>query len=199
VSVPIPDPRAFRRTAGLFATGVTIVAASGGDGVVGMTANAVCSVSLNPLLLLVCVGRTARLAAHLDVGTPFSVNILRSEQQVLSRYFAGGWRDLPRPEFHFEPWGPAHRLVGALAAIRCVIDRCLDGGDHWIVIGRVTDLHEGGPPADPLTFFAGRYRSLAPAAPEAPPEVVGPDGVSVYYEEWSAAPQTRPTAVEPGE
>lgn len=191
-----PEARAYRRTIGLFATGVTVVAASDGAAVVGMTANAVCSVSLDPLLLLVCVGRTARLAAHLAPGVPFSVNVLRSDQEVLARYFAGGWRHLPRPEFRFEPWGAGHRLVGALASIGCTIDRCLDGGDHWIVVGRVTDLYDGGPPADPLLFFAGRYRALAPLAAEVPPEVVGPDGVSVYYEEWSGAPPAAP--VEPG-
>lgn len=195
-SLPVPagpDPRAYRRTMGLFATGVTVVAVYTADDVLGMTANAVCSLSLDPLLVLVCVDRQARLAGHLVEGVPFSINILRDDQEVLSRYFSGGWRDLPTPEFRFEAWDGAPRLVGALATVRCAVARLYDGGDHHIVIGRVLDLHEGGSPGNPLLFFAGRYRRLAPlAVPAAPPERWGPDGVSIYYEEWGAGPRQEP-------
>lgn len=181
-----PDPRAYRRTMGLFATGVTVVAAPAADGVIGMTANAVSSVSLDPLLVLVCVDHRARLASRLVVGHPFSINFLRDDQEVLSRYFGGGWHGRPAPEFRFEPWEAAPRLVGALAALRCEVARLYDGGDHQIVVGAVRALSEGPEPWNPLLFYAGRYRRLAPmAAPTAPPEQWGPDGVSIYYEEWS--------------
>jgi flavin reductase (DIM6/NTAB) family NADH-FMN oxidoreductase RutF len=187
-----PNSRAFRRTVGQFATGVTVVATYGSNDIVGMTANAVTSVSLEPLLLLVCVDRRARIASHLPVGQPFSVNILRDDQEVLSRYFGGGWRNLPRPEYRFERWETAPRLVGSLAALRCIVDRVYDGGDHDIVIGRVVRLFDGPGAWNPLLFHAGRYRRLAPlAAPGAPPEEWGPDGVSVYYEEWGASPHDR--------
>src|SRR3990170_3437319 len=188
-----PDSRAFRRTIGLFATGVTVVAVEAADGVVGMTANAVTSVSLDPMGVLVCVDHQARLAAQLPEGREFSINILRDDQEVLSRYFSGGWRDLPKPEFRFLPWGEAPRLVGSLAAVRCIVDRRCDGGDHWIVVGRVLDLFEDASQANPLLFFAGRYRHLAPlVTPAAPPERWGPDGTSIYYEEWSTAPRAAP-------
>lgn len=193
-----PDPRAFRRTIGLFGTGVTVVAVQVPGDVLGMTANAVSSVSLDPLLVLVCVDHRARLAGHLAIGLPFSINVLRDDQEVLSRYFAGGWRDLPPPEFRFEVWEDTPRLVGALAALRCVVDRLYDGGDHTIVIGRVVELHEAPSPWNPLLFFAGRYRRVAPiAAPTAPPELWGPDGVSVYHEEWGTS--TRDTPVKKSE
>jgi flavin reductase (DIM6/NTAB) family NADH-FMN oxidoreductase RutF len=174
---------------GLFATGVTVVAVHTADDVLGMTANAVCSVSLDPLLLLVCVDHQARLARYLVGGVPFSINILREDQEVLSRYFSGGWRDLPKPEFRFEAWEGAPRLLGALATVRCEVDRLYEGGDHHIVVGRVLGLYEGGSPGNPLLFFAGRYRRMAAlAVPVASPERWGPDGVSIYYEEWSAGP-----------
>jgi flavin reductase (DIM6/NTAB) family NADH-FMN oxidoreductase RutF len=190
-----PDPRAFRRTIGLFATGVTVVAAQTADGVVGMTANAIASVSLEPLLVLVCVDHRARLASHLVVGLPFSINVLREEQEVLSRHFGGGWRDHPAPEYRFEAWGGVPRLVGALAALRCEVDRLHDGGDHHIVVGSVHDLTEGPEPWNPLLFYAGRYRRLAPpAVPAAPPEEWGPDGISIYYEEWGGT--ERPSRAE---
>lgn len=182
-----PDPKAFRRTMGLFATGVTVLAAQGPDGLVAMTANAISSVSLDPLLVLACVDHKARFAAHLAPGLVFSINFLRDDQEVLSRYFAGGWRDHPVPEHRFEPWGGAPRLVGALAAVRCDVDRLYDGGDHWIVMGRAVGLHEGTAPWNPLLFYAGRYRRVAPlATPAAPPERWGPDGISIYYEEWAS-------------
>jgi flavin reductase (DIM6/NTAB) family NADH-FMN oxidoreductase RutF len=186
-----PDTRAFRKTVGLFATGVTVVATYGGDpaddGVAAMTANAVSSVSLEPLLILVCVDHRARIASHLPVGQPFSLNILRDDQEVLSRYFGGGWRNLPRPEFRFERWENVPRLVGSLAAIRCVVSNAYEAGDHTIVLGRVVGLFDGPGAWNPLLFYAGRYRRLAPlAVPSAPPEQWGPDGVSVYYEEWGS-------------
>jgi flavin reductase (DIM6/NTAB) family NADH-FMN oxidoreductase RutF len=182
---------------GLFATGVTVVAVPSDGGVLGMTANAFCSVSLDPLLVLICVQRHARIAARLRVGKPFSVNFLRDDQEALSRYFSGGWRDLPAPEFRFTQWADAPRLVGALAAARCVVDRRDDGGDHWIIVGRVRDLFSDGAHHNPLLFFAGRYRRLAPlAVPGGPPEERGPDGVSIYYEEWSAVPHGPSEGVE---
>ncbi len=186
-----PDPRAFRRTLGLFATGVTVVAVQTPDGITGMTANAVSSVSLDPLLVLVCVDEQARICPHLAIDRPFSINFLRDDQEVLSRFFAGGWRDRPDPEFRFTPWGEAPRLVGTLAAVRCAVDRLYDGGDHRIVVGRVTDLYEGPEPWNPLLFYAGRYRRLAPlATPAAPPEEWGPDGISIYYDQWDASDRT---------
>lgn len=202
-AVPVegPDPRVFRRTMGLFATGVTVLATHTPDGVVAMTANAISAVSLEPLLVLACVDHRARLAAHLAPGLPFSINFLRDDQEVLSRYFAGGWRDHPAPEFRFESWDGTPRLVGALAAVRCDVDRLHDGGDHWIVVGRVVGLDEGTAPWNPLLFYAGRYRRVAPAAiPAQPPEQWGPDGVSIYYEQWDAPdPQAggRPPAGPP--
>jgi flavin reductase (DIM6/NTAB) family NADH-FMN oxidoreductase RutF len=192
--LPAPDSRAFRRSIGLFATGVTVVAVQLPDGVLGMTANAVCSLSLEPLMVLVCVDHRARLAGHMAVGRFFTINVLRDDQEVLSRYFAGGWRDLPRPEHRFETWEDAPRLVGALASLRCAVDRICEGGDHWIVIGRVLDLYEADAMQNPLLFFGGHYRRLAPSAtPTAPPELWGPWGVSIYYDEWGSSEHDTPT------
>jgi flavin reductase (DIM6/NTAB) family NADH-FMN oxidoreductase RutF len=184
---PGPDPKAYRRTIGLFATGVTVLAVDTTAGVLAMTANAIASVSLAPLLLLACVEHRARIHGHLVPGQVFSVNVLRADQEVLSRYFAGGWRDRPAPEHRFVQWGGAPRLVGGLAALRCVVHRNLDGGDHTIVLARVAELFEDDAHHNPLIFFAGRYRRLAPmVTPGVAPEQWGPDGASIYFEEWSA-------------
>ncbi|MGH2453629.1 MAG: flavin reductase family protein [bacterium] len=157
-----PSPAEFRRTMGLFATGVTVVAVDIPGGVHGMTANAVSSVSLEPLLLLVCVDRRAKMHEHLLPGRIFSVNVLREEQEPLSRYFAGSWPAPHPPEFRFHRGEHGPRLVGALAVAGCRVARVLEGGDHTIMLGEVTAL-SGGEPGRPLIFFAGRYRHLAEA------------------------------------
>lgn len=160
--VAAPTAAEFRRTMGLFATGVTVVAVDIPGGVHGMTANAVSSVSLEPLLLLVCVDRRARTHEHLQVDSVFSVNVLREEQEPLSRYFAGAWPQRHPPEFRFRRWEHGPLLIGALAVAGCRVERLLEGGDHTIVLGEVTGLQtgEGG---RPLIFFAGRYRRLVEA------------------------------------
>jgi flavin reductase (DIM6/NTAB) family NADH-FMN oxidoreductase RutF len=173
---------------GLFATGVAVVSIRVDAEILGMTANSVTSVSLTPPLVLVCIDLRARIAPHMTVGRAFAINFLRDDQEVLSRYYAGGWREHPQPEHRFAAWNGAPRLVGALASVRCDVYRVDDGGDHHIVIGRALELMEGSPPWTPLLFFAGRYRRLAALdAVTAPPERLGPDGISIYYEEWSAA------------
>lgn len=193
-----PDPKTFRHTMGLFATGVTVVSIREGDEVLGMTANSVTSVSLEPLLVLACVDLRARIAPHMTVDRFFAINFLRDDQEVLSRYYAGGWRDHPQPEHRFEPWNGTPRLVGALAAVRCQVYRVDEGGDHHIVVGRVLQVGEGPAPWNPLLFFAGRYRRLTPLdAVAAPPERLGPDGISIYYEEWGGADRRPAQAADP--
>jgi hypothetical protein len=77
--------------------------------------------------------------------------VLRADQQALSTYFAGGWKEAEPPPFRFVPLGAAPCLEGSLAAIGCVAEQLIDGGDHWIVIGAVRDLH-GALAAAPLPF-----------------------------------------------
>jgi flavin reductase (DIM6/NTAB) family NADH-FMN oxidoreductase RutF len=153
--------RQYRNTIGLFATGVTVVVAGGGDDVRGMTANAVTSVSLEPTMLLFCPGKEARLSKYCEVGKPFTVNILSAEQQNTSNHFAGA--DMA-PEHGFVDWpeaGGPPRIDGCIAAVACEIREMFDGGDHWIVLGEVKALHRGDDTDDPLLFYAGAYRTLA--------------------------------------
>lgn len=177
-------PAAFRRVMGLFATGVTVLGVEVPDGVHGMTANAVASVSLDPLLVLVCVDRRARTHQLLTPGRPFSINILRQEQEPLSRYFAGAWPYAGPPEFRFQRWGHGPLLVGALASVGCRVESLADGGDHTIVLGRVTGLHPGEA-GEPLLFFGGRYRRLmeAEAYAGAPADPWTHESARIHYDE----------------
>jgi flavin reductase (DIM6/NTAB) family NADH-FMN oxidoreductase RutF len=155
-----PELRAFRDAVGLLATGVAIVTTEAQGEVHAMTVNAVVSLSLDPLMMLFCPAKKSRLAQLLESMRQFTLNFLREDQQALSSYFAGGWKDSPAPPFRFVPSSAGPRLEGSLASIGCQLERVADGGDHWVVTGRVISMHRGVQPHHPLVFFAGKYRAV---------------------------------------
>jgi flavin reductase (DIM6/NTAB) family NADH-FMN oxidoreductase RutF len=154
------DPRLFRQTLGHFATGVAIITTEI-DGVLrALTVNSFTAVSLDPPLVLFCVGKTTKTGQLIHSAPGFAVNILRQEQQDLSTYFAGGWtRPLP-PSFTFLDWNGGPRLDGCAAAIGCTIENIHEGGDHWIVVGQVIATYRDEDAGEPLVFFGGKYVSL---------------------------------------
>jgi flavin reductase (DIM6/NTAB) family NADH-FMN oxidoreductase RutF len=156
------DPRAYRSTMGLFATGVTVITVDAGETVHGMTANSLTSVSLDPLLLLVCIDRRARMAPIIVEAERFAVNILRADQEPISRHFAG--RPDPALPLHYTRLAGAPVLADSMGALVCRVERILDGGDHLIVLGAVEALHTAATAADPLLYFKGQYRKLEGAA-----------------------------------
>jgi len=158
------DARAFRQTVGQFATGVTVIATETEGSIRAMTANAFTSLSLDPPLILFCVRKDAHLAQTLSADKGFSVNILGHDQQQLSSYFAGSWKGSAPPPFSFAPWEGVHRLDGCLAALGCTVENIYEGGDHWIVTGRVLTLYRSEDGRSPLVFCAGRYASLGEPA-----------------------------------
>ncbi len=175
------DPRVFRDTLGLFATGVAVIVTEHCGEMHAMTANAVSSVSLDPMLLLFCPGKRSQMSAYLEKIETFSINFLRSEQQALSTYFAGGWKEPSPPPFRFVSTQGTPRLEGSLAALICEKHRLIDAGDHWIVIGRVTALHRGIDPYHPLLFFQGRYQELGKSVGPAPDLNSAQEPPHIYY------------------
>ena len=178
------DPRAYRTTIGAFATGVSVVAAGHGDHLHAMTANSVTSLSLDPPLLIFCVSKRAKMTEILDVSRGFSVNILRDNQQALSTYFAGAWKEPEPPPYRFVAWEGGPRLEGCAAAIGCVLHERIEGGDHWIVVGRVVALHQGEEPRRPLIFYGGKYRHLDSGSVPAPDLEQEPPPIQVFYDPW---------------
>lgn len=155
------ESKEFRNILGTLATGVTVIVAGQGDNIRGMTANSVTSLSLEPLLVLFCVAKTAKFAAHLRHHEGFTINVLRRSQLALSNYFSGDWpKDAAPPDYELIPWHGAPRLNGCAASVGCKTEEFLERGDHWIVIGQVLALHKNLEPIDPLVYFQGRYRSL---------------------------------------
>jgi len=152
----------FRRAVGHFATGVTVVTSMGADGdPVGTTANAVCSLSLDPPLVLVCFDRSSLTLAAIRGHGAFVVNVLAAPQQHLSvnfarQGFAGTWDGVRhRPGLTGSP-----RLHDVLAALECTVEYRLPGGDHEIVIGRVREVETAGDGAEPLLYWRGGYAAL---------------------------------------
>jgi flavin reductase len=158
------DSRTFRHTVGQFVTGVTVIAADVQGSIRAMTANSFTSLSLDPPLVLFCVGKTTKMGELIHQASGFSVNILQQDQQHLSTYFAGGWKEPEPPPFTFAAWEGGPLLEGSAAALGCAVDAIHEGGDHWIVVGKVHALYRSESAGPPLVFSAGRYAALAEGA-----------------------------------
>ncbi|HXA53529.1 MAG TPA: flavin reductase family protein [Solirubrobacteraceae bacterium] len=157
--------RAYRQTIGHFATGVAVVTAQGADGPVGMTANALCSLSLDPLLLLVCIDNSARTLAPIRATGRFAVNVLCRAQRPLADAFAS--KEHKPSHFEHTPWRDHQGvpvLEESLAWLVCDLRELHPGGDHTIGIGAVTDMahDEHG---TPLVWYRGGYVELGAAGP----------------------------------
>lgn len=149
----------LRRVMGHFATGVTVITTRDVDGKpYGLTANAVCSVSLTPPLLLVCVDKSAESHPALQRSRLFAVNVLALDHEDLSRRFAvsGGDKFVDVP--HHAGITGAPLLDGVLATAECRVAAVHDGGDHTIYVGEVE--HVDASDGDPLLFFRGKYHRL---------------------------------------
>jgi flavin reductase (DIM6/NTAB) family NADH-FMN oxidoreductase RutF len=158
MSVPL-NARDYRDIMGLFCTGVAVIVANMMGEISAMTVNAVASLSLDPMLVMFAPGKHTRFAQRIDDLRHYSINVLRSDQQALSTYFAGGWT-AAAPPFRFVPAGETIRLEGSLASLECSRVQHVDAGDHWCVIGRVQGVHRGVEPHAPLVFYKGRYRDI---------------------------------------
>ncbi len=163
------EPAHFRSVMGNFATGVTVVTAAGPSGPVGMTANAVASLSLDPLLVLVAFDNGARTLTVVRERRRFGVNVLAAGQQELARLFASKapedakFAGVPHTVHDGIPV-----IDGTLAWVGCRLERLVDGGDHTIGIGAVESAEErsgdevsgrGSGEGRPLLWFRGGYRT----------------------------------------
>jgi len=150
----------FRRACGRFATGVTIAAATDREGTPhGLTVNSFSSVSLDPPLILICLGHAATSIGIFRRATHFGISVLAAEQRALSERFARKGEDrFDGLEWHLGDTG-VPLLAGVLAEIECAVTQRVTAGDHDIFIAEMVHgrVHRG----DPLLYFAGKYRRLA--------------------------------------
>ena len=150
------DPELFREVFGRFATGVAVITSAGAGGGGGMTANAICSLSLDPLLALVCFENSARTLPIVREAGRFAVNVLGAHQEDLAGVFASKLPEdekLEIVEHRFEEGVPI--IEGSLAWAACELRELIGGGDHTIAIGEVIAMGLGS--GDPLLWYSGRY------------------------------------------
>ena len=153
------DPKAFRRALGNFATGVTIITAQGSDGTnVGVTANSFSSLSMEPPLILWSSIKETPSCKIFESATHFAVNILASSQLDMSNHFARQQEN----KFDGVEWeagvGSAPLFPDCAGRFQCESYDKLDGGDHWIFVGKVVAFDDFG--RSPLCFHQGSYSTL---------------------------------------
>jgi len=170
--MPEPTPERFRRAVSRYATGIAIVTTVA-DGIDhAMTANSFTSVSLDPLLALVCVERDSRFHTAVTSSNTWAVSFLARGAEATARWFATRGRPL---EGQFADH-PSHRAANgcllldqSLAGLELLTQQLIPAGDHDIVLGAVTAIHDPAPPtpghadlgAEPTVYFASRFRHLA--------------------------------------
>ncbi len=154
-------PGDFREVLGFFASGVTVITALSADaGAVGVTVSAFAALSLEPPMVLVCLGRdTADLDAYTE-GDHFAVNVLARDQRHLSDLFASRRGD-KFSGLDYQTWGSGCPILGGcLANLECARTRVFLGGDHVIVTGQVERVRRANGDAGPLLHFRGAYAAL---------------------------------------
>ena len=155
------DAQGLRRLMTSWATGVAVVTSRDDSGPRGATTNALTSLSLDPLLVLVALDHTSNTLEAVRNSGRFCINVLAAAQEELARRFAtkvSGEEKLAGVEHELVDGVPV--LGGAVAWLACELDRELDGGDHTILLGR--PLEAGSDPAgQPLVFYGGRFHTGA--------------------------------------
>ena len=154
------DASTFRHALSRLPSGVTVVTVRGGDGRdYGMTVSAFTSLSLQPPLVLVCIGDDATIAGAVAAAGHFAVSVLSEDQEPLARRFADTGADRFAGTAVTRGANGLALLGGAVAHLQCAIVARHRGGDHTIVVGEVfaATTVDGG---RPLVYERGRYRQL---------------------------------------
>ena len=156
------DSNLFRKAWGNFVTGVALITTIEKDGTVhGMTANGILSISLNPILVMVCVGHKANTYPIILKAGRYGINILSESQKPIGDFYASSSKGLgnePNSTFHFTDSGTAF-LDGALSSMDCRVVNHYDEGDHAIFIGEVDIVEVNG--GRPLIFYDSKWSSLS--------------------------------------
>jgi flavin reductase (DIM6/NTAB) family NADH-FMN oxidoreductase RutF len=155
------DSQLFRRTLGHFATGVTVIISELSEGLHGMTANSLTSISLDPPLILVSIDLHAKMRGAMTPGRPFTVNILKDSQASVSTLFANpDPADNPFDNVALLPSANGvPYMAEALAYIACRVETVYPGGDHALVLSLVEEMAPLST-SGPLLFYQGHYRTV---------------------------------------
>lgn len=150
-----PPEQGFRRAMSAFATGVTVVSAARADGrMSGITVNSLTSVSLEPRLMLWCLGDQSERYDHFATAETWGVSVLGASEEALAVRYARAERETIA-EHEAEMFAGVPVLRAGVAHFACRTHDRQRAGDHLIIIGEVTDFRVK--PGDALTFFRGQY------------------------------------------
>jgi flavin reductase len=160
------DP--FIAAMGAVATGVTVVATEGEKGRFAQTVSAMCSVSADPRLVLVCINSRSPINEAIHASGSFTVNVLGSQHDHVADTFAGRpWPGKEPWDFSCGEWEQAPsgspRIRDAVASFDCSIHQIVEAGTHQIYIGLVTSVETHG--GDPLIYSAQTYAKPSPVPP----------------------------------
>lgn len=155
------DTRAFRDALGQFATGVTVVTCATNDGPLGITANSFASVSLDPPLVLWAPAKSSSRYPFYAAADHFAIHIMGAEQAHMCNGFARS-PDIFGPLDWEEGANGVPLINGCLSRFECEKTAEHDGGDHTIIVARVTRVTTQ--PGQPLLFFNGTYGGFAKAS-----------------------------------
>jgi len=159
------DIKHYRNTLSNWAAGVTVVTSCYENIKHGMTVNAFNSVSLNPLLILICINQETHIHHLIKKSGYFAVNLLGSNQVEWGKLFAGFY---PEIENRFE--GVKYRtestgapiLPNVLAWLDCELEQAVPGGDHTIFLGRVLSF-DYDDTLSPLIYTQRSWGHFTPA------------------------------------
>jgi flavin reductase (DIM6/NTAB) family NADH-FMN oxidoreductase RutF len=162
----VPDPTEFRQAIGMMPTGVTVIGAIGPSGAAGATASAVCSLSLEPMMMLACLDRGSRTLLTVQGADRFSINVLGTDQRRAAEVFASKveqedkWAEVDWKEHEGVPL-----IEGSPAYVVCALHDVISAGDHVIITGDVLEVE--AVPGDPLVYHGGLFRRLDDGPAEA--------------------------------
>ncbi|MEO6021085.1 MAG: flavin reductase family protein [Knoellia sp.] len=157
------DPDAYRHVMGRLAKGVAVVTTTAFGHDHALTADSVTSVSLDPVLLLVCVETDARFHDAVLESRVFGVSVLAADQRGLAAWFATPGRPLPGQldrAPHTRGSSGVPLLDGALTTLECSVREVHPAGDHSIIVAAVDLIALSGDPRAALVHFRGQYSTL---------------------------------------
>ncbi len=156
------NPDDFKGALGSWAAGVTVVTTRHGDEVYGITVSSFSSLSVDPLLILVCLADSNRLPRMIKDSKHFAVSIMAEGQDAISSWFSKSGREPVKKfeDFGTIEWHTGSPIIdGAVAHLDCELFQAVQGGDHTIMIGKVLGAAYD-PTKKPLIYYRRGYRSL---------------------------------------
>lgn len=156
------DPDSFRGALGSWPSGVTVVTSRAAGQVYGLTVSSFSSLSIDPLLVLVCVAKSNPLLTMVTESKVAAITMLAEDQEPVSRFFAQpGRQPVARyDDFGTEEWATGAPIVsGGIAGLDCELHELVEGGDHMLLLGRVVEARFNAE-KKPLLYFRRGYRRV---------------------------------------